>query len=199
MFSNLLNAPKIATCEEWGNWEANARKNKPILFFLINTIPSLFSIHIMPPLSNIKYHFLYRFVPSYRKYWCIKADTLSIGYHDATDLILHTNMQILCNFYEYQISGKGHVYWESDEEHQKLFDEVKAIYTEWKSYLTAKSNLYIVPDNVDVPLKWVFPNRGDYPEYTAWLGYCSKLELELDAKEQDLLYRLITIRQSLWD
>ena len=197
LIKKYLNKPKTATSEEWEAWDASYRKNKPIVFWLLETIPSNFR-YIIGRLKDVNYYILYRIYPKYWKYWIVKPTTLNISYHDTRDLILHTNMQLLSDFYLFQISSDAHTCWDCDEKHKEVLEEMGNIFVIWRQYLVKKESLWVCPDDLKAPSK-PFDKLDNFPEYKLWLDYCANLENELDNQEDDLLHRLINIRQYLCD
>jgi hypothetical protein len=145
----------------------------------------------------------YIFNPNKWHFWIIKPKSLNIGYNDARDLVLHTNMQILKDFYEFQISPKGHINWDYDEEHRQIFATIKEILTWWRKYLIYKKNLYAcVPADIEIPknVLWLLSNADERCKaYYDWLDEQSRIELELEQEEDVMLKKLIDIRVYLWD
>lgn len=167
-----FNTPLTATSEEWKEYAIRIKKDHPILYILLETIPDIFDSLILDNYKNIGYWLSYRLNPNHWKYWIIKPKKLSIGYHDARDLILHTNFQILSDFMEDQLGDNSRVDWDYNETTRHIYSEMIALYEYWNNH----SKLW----------------NGYYESDTG-----SKEELE--KQENEMLKRLIDIRLWLWD
>lgn len=195
-----LNIPEYMTSDEWYDWEIKTRKEYPILYFLGWDLPIYYSKYIVQPISDFIWSIKYRIFPEYWSYWLVRPKTLKVGYNDARELILHSSMQILCDFYEFQKSDKSHICWDSDvsSDHGKVYDEMGKLYNEWKQYLEDRENLFKCPPEFE-------GEKGDKlfrfkdEEYTKWLRSQGAKDHELDLKEDELLHRLINIRLYMWD
>lgn len=135
------------------------------------------------------------------RYWLIKLD---IDYHDADQQILYCTMEILKKFYNLQTSELGHVDWDFDEEHRKVFAEIKEIVIWWRNYNIYKKHLYTCPIGIEEPDILLFTeqdgvNKIKYQPYFDWLDTEAKIDAELDAEAQVMLKRIINIRPYLWD
>lgn len=147
----------------------------------------------------------YRYHPQHR-YNVVKTD-LPPGYYETEDLILHACMSLLVRYVEYQCNG--------EEELQKWTDELKVdqdpnapeglqnsqaarqeetlnIYRWWKVQR---------PEDRKMEEDWMMNLFGDRPRSARSREEMQKywdFEKANDARDQEMLHRLIEIRRSLW-
>jgi hypothetical protein len=206
------------TAEEWISYEERAKTNCPKLVKLrdfIDDVESFFyrlklRYYLDPKfyLKNIFEHPM----------WFVRAKTLKVGqWVDADTRILHINMQMLVDFIEGEKDGKP---WEIEEYEKDLaepegedaygidrsqYDDMLTaweIYTWWKSY-----------DNYEKEIDAIYASipNGD-PKKGVMYGFTSERlsskteffdainakEAEREEMEQEMLFKLMTIRKSLW-
>lgn len=102
-----IDKPVALEWGKWDEWEANLKKEKPIGFFLTETVPDFINYvaHYIPtPISDIRYYCRNRFVR--------KTHVLSTGfkpgeYHDLDERILHGLMNSLVDFVEIEKAYKS--------------------------------------------------------------------------------------------
>jgi hypothetical protein len=203
-----LNAPNPIFTEhkEYDLLLDGIKNSNPVKYYIFFTIGEkiddvLDDIHTI--YKNIKYWFLYRLHPEYRKYWSVIPTTLNIGYHDPDNLMLHTNMQILCDFYQDILDGKSTTDWDYDEKFINATNTMKEIYNWWKVERIEKHVKIngIYDECIEVPIDDMFDgiqtseklhNRSKY-------DMVHKIEEYINAKDTEMLHKLVDIRLFLWD
>lgn len=89
--------PKIASMEEWDEWD-EVEKSKPICNFFVNEIPMWWRINIASRWSDTKYWFKYRLQKEH-KYHLIDTG-LEPGYYEIDYRMMHGLFNILKDFCE---------------------------------------------------------------------------------------------------
>lgn len=198
---DLLDTPAAGSAKEWRIWEATMRKQRPIAWFLQETLGGAFRT-ARSRLRDWKWSLLHRIHPKYRYH--VVDSGLPPGYHDPCSLVLHVPFNLLKSFYERQLTG--HVDWQADEPHRQAFAEMKALYEWWT---VTRPNR----ENTLEPLPEVSAGGGDFfvvfdddyrdhPEVLEWQRVAkihNDAEQHWDQEDQDMLIRLVKIRQYLWD
>ena len=199
------------------------RLEHPVLFFVLETAPDFLKFDLARKISKAKWALLYRFHPRYR-YHVIDTG-LRPGFHDVDELMLHGMMSLLVRYVEEQEGGDLALEeriasllnpdnrdpnvpdeYQTDD-YADLDRETLAIYQWWKfdrpkaqrelreSYdvffrsgrgIRIGGRLFgeAAARRTDLPPDFVEP---------------SVLEEALEAKEQEMLLRLVSIRRGLWN
>jgi hypothetical protein len=95
---------------EWGGWEkwdAQLKKDRPMAFFLTETIPDIIddvAYHIPTPIADIRYYCRNRF---YRKTHVLPTGFKPGEYHDFDERILHGIMNSLVDYIEVELAYKS--------------------------------------------------------------------------------------------
>lgn len=172
------------------------RSKSPILYFLLYDVETFYD-NVCRILKDTKYWFLYRLHPGYRGYWNVYPKTLKPGYNDPDELLLHANMHILCDFYEFTTT-KGHTDWQYDERHQNYFNQMKTIYEYWTIERPNKEKeMDLEYDNIpEVEIDDINECHRSNPH-----RYDKIREIEdyIEKKDTEMLHLLIDIRTCLWD
>lgn len=138
------------------------------------------SFHIKYHWKEIKYWFLYRFNPKYYRYWMVKPSTLSINYHDADTLLVHSSFQVISDFYE-DVMFYGSTDWGYCENHRNVIKLIKEVYVWW---------------NIDrIKLEKQIESLYDSNDYDK----ITELENYLFDKDTTMLCEIIKHRAYLWD
>lgn len=124
-------------------------------------------------------------LPKNIRYWLVRPKTLTLNYHDADTLILHSVMQILTDFYEDQIKTKR-INWEATARYKDVYNQMEEIYYWWKDYNDIKKSLWDIPDLPE-------------PEYSNYIHEAQMKESKLEDQADEMLIKLMKIRQFLWD
>lgn len=142
-----------------------------------------------------------RFIPS-RRYHVINTG-LAPGWHDADELILHGCMVLLCRYVEDECGGAAELQEWTDD----LRSEPGAMHAEEREGQAAAQD-----EHLAIHRWWTVQRPADHARLDAWCDklfmdkdesmgayeqYCA-FEDELDARDQEMLHRLIDIRRGLW-
>lgn len=207
---NLFNIkiPLALTEAEWDLFYSDLRKNNFIGYFLTETIPD-FWYDIISPISNLYYKIRCRI----RKYYLIDTKLNRYQYYDIDTRMLWANFSLLTEFVDIELSNmysisydktytgsKGLAYcmeivdnWDLGEHTRTLFDE---------DYVNKEKVLY--KEILDLYIWWnhTRPIRIDpYDQHDGTIENtkkCFNIEKEYNAEDQDMLIRLIKIRERLW-
>ena len=128
------------------------------------------------------------------------------GWKDRCELILFANMSILQSFIEKECSP-GHVAWDSDDIHINAMKEMRTIYAWWTSIRKVDHDAYdtMLGEAYSGPL--VFEPVEDMkgysrlvhdPELRALRDKAREVEAALEAKDEEMMIRLIKIRHFMW-
>jgi len=236
--------PSVATAEEWCEWEKKERE-KPICYFLVNTIPEWFNTNIISKISNVYYWFQYRLHPAY-KYHLIKTG-LKPGYHEIDNRMINGMFNILKEFCENEQpyhdwcwNNKGEKFISGKEAALKSLKwQKELVYTEDDIFndndkhligqLTPQAEKAIELETLYLWWVEIYPNRVDpYDCYedpyfnnlietkeSVMKILCNRppeeeikatkiyhqrdiLEKQYIAEDEEMLIRLIKIRNSMW-
>jgi len=183
----------------WEDWYEKMEKEHPIKFFFTHKLKDWFN-NIKRPVSKSWYWFVSHFVPS-RRYHMLdlrQPEDYSYGWLDSDRQILFANFNILNNFVKNEMPD---FYCPSEEEvkadphlasQRNNYLEIKAIHHWWNVTRKQDSDKYS-----KLVKAWCDAKGKDPSEHSLWKEI-DKLEIEINAKEQDMLFRLIKIRKSLW-
>ncbi len=196
--------PKYATIEEWEEWKEWAKKAHPIRFFFQENVRGWFRVKAMT-LRDIKWWFIHRLVPKHR-YHVIKPKTLTPNYYDPRTLILHSCMHLLTDY----VDNSNHIHWEGTPEHKKAREEMMLIYNWWKKSYPKRESTFIngspLPKYPDLPKEWGFmavinskyENEPVMKEWKKIARIHDKSEQEWNKQTEEMLIRLMKLRQHLW-
>ena len=166
-------------------------------------------------IMEIKYRTVYPVRDAY--YWLrnlliIRRHIIKTGlpvgrWYDSDGRMLYGMMNLLVEFIEGEEPFKW-VDWKSDKYHSHAAKEMKAIYKWWKNYpkrekqiddaLTKWHDLKF-RKNGKKDIDWLAEiNKADSPEVKVASDYLRKLEGKLHKEEQEMLIRLVNIRDYLW-
>lgn len=190
----------------WEDWEEKMRKEYPVRYFFAETLPFWFSINIKRKVKDAMYFVTSHVVPS-RRYHMLdlrqpkKKGKYSYrwGWIDSDSKMLYALFNIFNAFVKDELPN---MYCPSEEEvqanpymmTQRLhYLEIKAIHYWWnverERQLTAHSELLN---------KWSDAKHAhSSDEHQLW-DDLQKLEAANDAKEDEMIGRLMKIRRSLW-
>ena len=102
-----IEKPLALPLGKWDEWEKNFKKQKPIVFFLTETVPDLIDTltrYIPTPIDNIKYYYRNRFI---RKTHVLPTGLKPGQYYDLEERILHGLMQSLVDYVEIELAYKS--------------------------------------------------------------------------------------------
>lgn len=203
--------PYALTFEEWDDWNSKTRANHPIKWFVCETIPDLFKVHVWWPITKIvvdKWYwgFKYRFIPKHQ-YHIIKPKTLEPAYHNEYDLILHASFHVLTEFVEYE-EKEGIVDWRGTPEHSEFWDEAHRLVYWWKHIRPYREDWlerdYPYPDGpIGSKKMWVlydkYKHTDEYKEWSRISKIRQKYEKQFEIDDESYLIRLTKIRMFLWN
>ncbi len=127
--------------------------------------------------------------------------SLERGNHDPDEVLLHAAFQCLVDFMtKYNPES---VDWTYDEEPQKVWEEIRALYEWWTNVRPARVDPLSDP-TLDIPP--LFPEGNDtsverrkkYPRFYEALHQHTKLEKQWLEEDQANLHRLVEVRPYLW-
>jgi hypothetical protein len=190
----------------WEDWEAKMQKEYPIRYFFSETLPSWFRTNIRNPVSNAWYWVKCHVLPSHRYHILDlrqpKNDDVGNykwGWIDSDTKILYALFNILNTFVKNEVPN---YYCPSEEEVQtdpyllqqrNNYLEIKSIHYWWNVERLRQNKYY-----AELLDKWS-DARGtkDSSEHQLW-DELKKIEAAQEAKEEEMIGRLIKIRRSLW-
>lgn len=185
---------------EWAEWEATMRKNKPLAYWLNETVPKFFKgikTTITNPFATARYWIRCRF---FEKYHIIPTG-LKPGYHDIDERMLHGMFTMLVDFVEVEKAWMQ-VIW-SDDNRRKFhvpwysqgFFKIKGwrckeaglAYLDWECTLSSPclddnersdSQAETAYEILELYKWWteVRPNRPDPLDASGWSEHCRKKE-----------------------
>jgi hypothetical protein len=169
-------------------------------------------------LEEVQYY-LYKISPynwlRYRiwdRYHVVKMKYLEPGYHDATEILIHSMFQVLCDFIEKEKPDEI-VAWDSDEEHKHARKEMQELYDWWKERQNRDKLDPIHQPDIKSPSMKFTPVEGkkdlssmefvhESPEDKAkWEKACdesSAWEIKCEKEDEEMMIRLSKIRGFLW-
>lgn len=193
-----LDKPMSATAQEWYEWEINARTNKPVAFFINETLPSCFRTvfsAVFSPFTLLRRWIRYGI---FDKYHVIKTG-LRPNYYDADTRMLHGMFNLLVDFVEVE---KAWMYVVFDEEARKKYSvpwwsigrlrfksfrsaEAGLAHLDWEStlddptlssYEFSKSQAETAREILFLYDWWknIRPNRPDPYDASGWTAICDR-------------------------
>lgn len=188
MREKYIGWPKAATTEEWGIINNNAKTNHPILYFLLETLPSEVS-YFQYCIRQYYWWVMHRIHPDHRYH--IIHTGLKPNYYDIDTIMLHGMMSLLVRYVEDEHDGIDDlINWNNELKQRRINDEfinedqissdeeAIVIYNWWKNGRPQKQKIL---DDYKLP----------YEEL-------DRLELNLTDEDTEMLTRLVKIRKSLW-
>jgi hypothetical protein len=160
--------------------------------------------HYTRPFSSIRDLYYVIRCRLFKRYDLIRTNLAKTHWIDKDALILHGMMELLVDY----VDGEkcfDIIVWDSEPDHKKAAEEIKAIYAWWKNYsnrekqindqLTVWHNEFMKRPGDD----WEKFNNGP-PSDIESLEHdkLNKMEEDLRNEEQEMLHRLIDIRRFLW-
>jgi len=139
---------------------------------------------------------------------CLKIHSLSKGWCDKDELLLHAAFQILVDFIEQEKPNKI-TDWNAQKEHRKAWKEICALYKWWKKErpnrkepLDSKRFKHPELELEKIPgsnhLKFVEPDKKKYAAFYRAAEKQKVLEKQWESEDQKNLHRLVNIREFLW-
>ncbi len=138
----------------------------------------------------------------------LKITTLSKGWHDKDEILLHAAFQLLTDFVEKERPDKI-VDWDFDDQHKNAWAEIKGLYKWWTKTRPKRRTPLDDEQLKRPPFKFkkipgskmrrlVRPDEEKYAPYYEALKEDIRLENEWYEEDQRNLHRLIEIRGFLW-
>jgi hypothetical protein len=132
--------------------------------------------------------------------------TLSAGWHDKDEVLLHAAFQLLADFVE-QESPDTHIDWSHDAVHRRAWKEIRDLYQWWT--ITRPSRRTPLDDKkiAKPPVRFEkaagtklrrLVDKQKYAAYYRALRQHTRLEQKWHSEDQRNLHRLVNIRQFLW-
>jgi len=190
----------------WEDWERKMREEYPVRYFLSETLPFTLRVKVGTPIKDAWYWLKCHMVPSY-KYHLLdlrqpKRDG-ELGYRygwiDSDTQILYALFNILNNFVKHELPN---FYCPSEEEvqndphllHQRhVYLEAKAIHYWWNVERARQ-----IKNHTKLLHDWSEAKKNhDANEHSLWADL-GKAEVAMDAKEDEMIARLMKIRRFLW-
>jgi len=134
--------------------------------------------------------------------------TLSAGWHDKDEVLLHAAFQLLADFVE-QESPDKHIDWSHDAVHRRAWKEIRDLYQWWTKTRPSRRTPLDDKRIAKPPVRFeklagtklrrlVTPDKQKYAPYYRALGQHARLQQKWHSEDQRNLHRLVNIRQYLW-
>ena len=138
----------------------------------------------------------------------LRIHTLSRGWHDRDELLLHASFEVLVDFVERE-HPETITDWNATKDHKQAWREISSLYKWWKETRPARRSPLDDKKLLRPPLRFrkrpdsefsemVWSSRKRYAAYYRGLRVHSRLEEKWFAEDQRNLHRLIEIRGFLW-
>ena len=124
---NKIPKPPAMTWTGWRKWESEMDQKYPVRYFLQEILPQFFNSKLYILKQRYIWPIVHTLHPKYR-YHIVKTG-LTPGYYDADIRILHSVFSIFSEFVER--NKNGHVNWEANEYHRKIWKELNEINDWW--------------------------------------------------------------------
>lgn len=151
--------------------------------------------------SALRFRFKYKF-------HIIKTKLNPWEWHDTDKRLLYGMMDLFADFYEQEVVD-GIVDWDGDDDHKKTYTEMLAIYNWWKNH---NNRLKEIDDALDI---WYESSQDFTTEETdngmirikmspmedkekVHFDRLHELEKKLNDEEEEMMIRLVKIRNYLW-
>lgn len=192
----------------WEDWEEKMRKEYPTRYFLSETLPMWFNVHVKRRVTDVWYWIKCYTLPKY-KYHVLDLKQpayveqgfpgYKYGWIDSDTKMLYALFNILNIFVKDEMPNW---YCPSEEEAQAephlLYQrnnwlETKAIHYWWNVERVRQMKVHY-----DLLHKWSEAKRTDAPEAHQLWDDLQKIEKVQEDKEDEMIARLLKIRRSLW-
>lgn len=206
--------------KEFRDWDIHLKETYPRRYAIQEKLEYLYQRVLLFPswrLRDAKWNLIHRFHPNH-KYHIIKT-SLKPGYYDTTERMLFALGDDFAAFYERILSGESHTVWdfsdaELDPDHgmtqeyidqrQDIWLKMGTIYTWWKARPNRDKKFEKFPE---IPEDWGImamfnDDFRDTPEVKAWREVAdqhNKMEENWKKQDQEMLHKIIDIREYLWD
>ena len=188
--------PYALSWEGWENWRNEHKTNFPIKYFMLEEVPQYFSDKKMF-IDEYIWKFKHRYIPKHQ-YNVIRIKDLEPGYYDPDVLILHSNFQLLTEWYHNNIFDMEH------SPNKEMFDIAKELVDWWENVRPNRtSQLRETPEPPkDYPACWLLMDKYKetpiYRETIEIINRNNKIEEYWDQEDQEQLIKLMKIRTILW-
>lgn len=190
----------------WEDWEEKMRKEYAVRYFFAETVPFWFRTRIQRPIKDSWYWIKCHLLPSHRYHMLDlrqpKHDD-DLGYQwgwiDSDTKMLYALFNILNAFVKDEMP---HFYCPSEEEvqtdphllHQRNnYLEFKTLHY-WWNVERLRQNKY----HAELLHKWSDAKKDNDPEEHKYWDELKKVEAAQEAKEDEMIARLLKVRRSLW-
>jgi hypothetical protein len=167
----------------WDDWEEDMKRRYPVRYFLQETAALELHVRVVRPIKDAWYWVR---THTYNRYHMLDmrspANGYAWGWQDCNRLIILASFNLLRNYVEQEKPFKN-INWESDEGHHHAAAEIRAIYDWWTSG-RAKEHQAVDDEYED--------SRKE--RWSSW----GEAEQHLDERDDEMLIRLIKIREYLW-
>jgi len=206
--SYFLDRPDALTSGGWTAWEEKTRKEHPVKWFTLETVPDFIEFTLWNPVSRRVYNLKCKY---WSKHHHIKIDVprFFVGedfndkviekYHwiESDTKILYANFQILVDFVEKE---SDIVDWSSDPQHQESEKEFMDLYKWWTEERPKREDNYPSMSEYGIEGGLADLDRSS-PGYKRWNeahDEYNKQQEEYDNEDTEMLIRLVSIRRRLW-
>lgn len=175
----------------WEKWDARVAKAYPIRYWLTRRLP----IHLRrfwdrawkTPLYWLRTH-------TYNRYHAIDLRFPRNGYKwgwiDRNRAVMFAAFAVLVAFVEKEYPG--HVDWDHDDDIKARRDEFMTLYTWWTKERREAHDVH------DALMAAAYGVEADRRPTDVEFAKLRASEEALDAKDQEMLHRLVNVRESLW-
>ena len=138
----------------------------------------------------------------------LRIHSLSKGWCDKDDLMLHAAFQILVDYVEKENPGEK-VDWKLSQEHKHAWREIRSLYKWWTLTRQGRVNPLEEKGLRHPPIRWkkvpgsnlqqlVDYDRKEYSAYERALRKHWQLEKKWQSEDEQNLHRLVDVRRYLW-
>ncbi len=195
--------------EEWDKWIAQTKSDRPVAYFIYNLVDRLIT-KIRWILRDIKWFFLHRFAKKHR--YNIIDTKLKPNYYDIDTRMLYGCFSLLEEFVQANAESIHHDFLVKNRNPNIIFieethksSEIEALIQQINYYTC--NNLINHADKykeiLELYMWWTEKkynkNEDDNKFYEMSDEEYAKYTQEISDKEQEMLIRLIKIRQFLWN
>ena len=206
--------PGAATWEEWEKWHDSAQSKKPIRYFLSHDLPGhvsmFFKLWVSRPIWWIRYRTI-------NQHHVIRPRTLTPGYVESDQLMIHGMFQILVDYVEIQCAALNSI-GDEDSNAKRRDPEGGVKYLVWASSLDDPSlgiqnqnpgQAFVAKECLELYRWWVEerPQREDPDRILRIFSNCSGGSLlhvvdimreEQTIEDKSQMKRLVDISPGLW-
>ena len=172
----------------WEDWEKRAQANYPLRFWLSkNVLPEIWRAHRVlwkTPLYWLRTHTVHRYHIIDMRY---PKNGYKWGWIDRSEAVMFAAFATLVDFVENEYPGL--VDWSY---HQAEHDEFMALYRWWTKERAEEHAAY---ERFSDEVLHGWPDRQPKPDDRARMNEMSEA---LEAKDQEMLHRLVEVRRILW-